>query len=145
MKFYATSGHAYDIRTQLINDINSSGTAANDTLLYLYDTNGTTQLAFNDDVGQTTWYMGNYYYRESRIQWTAPASGWYYVRELWRQRQAIRSMTATNTSGGSRIPRPRPHRPQPEVLANDVPAASGSGPHVTGMSSPLTRGEGSFP
>ena len=82
MKFYATSGHAYDIRTQLINDINSSGTAANDTLLYLYDTNGTTQLAFNDDVGQTTWYMGNYYYRESRIQWTAPASGWYYVREL---------------------------------------------------------------
>jgi hypothetical protein len=82
VKFYATAGRAYEIRTRLLNDINQSSTRANDTLLYLYDTNGTTQLAFNDDVGSTNWYMGNYYYRESIIRWTAPASGWYYVREL---------------------------------------------------------------
>ena len=55
---------------------------ANDTLLYLYGTDGTTQLAFNDDVGWTTWYLGYYYYRESIITWTATLGGTYYVREL---------------------------------------------------------------
>ena len=82
VKFYATAGHAYEIRTQLTNDINQSDTAANDTLLYLYSADGATQLAFNDDVGQTTWYNGNYYYRESLVTWTAPAAGWYYAKEL---------------------------------------------------------------
>jgi hypothetical protein len=52
--FVAHAGNQYEIRTQLTNDINESDTAANDTLLYLYDTNGTTQLAFNDDVGWAT-------------------------------------------------------------------------------------------
>jgi hypothetical protein len=81
-KFTAVAGHSYDIRTQLLNDINQSDAAANDTLLYLYASDGVTQLGFNDDVGQTTWYMGNYFYRESIISWTAPAAGTYYVREL---------------------------------------------------------------
>ena len=49
--FYAISGHHYDIRTQLTNDINEGDTAANDTLLYLYGPDGSTLLAFNDDVG----------------------------------------------------------------------------------------------
>jgi hypothetical protein len=80
--FGAVSGHAYEIGTRLLNDINQSDAAANDTLLYLYGTDGTTQLAFNDDVGYTTWYQGYYYYRESRINWTAPTDGWYYVQEL---------------------------------------------------------------
>ena len=80
--FNAIAGHTYEIRTQLINDISSGDNAANDTLLYLYDTNGTTQLAFNDDVGNINWYMGAYFYRESIITWTAPANGSYYVREL---------------------------------------------------------------
>ncbi len=52
VKFYATAGHNYDIRTMLLNDINQSDTAANDTLLYLYASDGVTQLAFNDDVRQ---------------------------------------------------------------------------------------------
>ena len=82
VKFGAVTGHAYTIGTQLVNDINQSDTAANDTLLYLYGTNGTTQLAFNDDVTYTTWYLGYYYYRESLLQWTAPADGLYFVREL---------------------------------------------------------------
>jgi hypothetical protein len=80
--FGAFGGHAYEIGTRLLNDINQSDAAANDTMLYLYDTDGTTQLAFNDDVGYTTWYRGYYYYRESLINWTAPADGQYYVREL---------------------------------------------------------------
>jgi hypothetical protein len=81
-KFTAVAGHPYDIRTMLLNDINQGDTASNDTLLYLYGTDGVTQLGFNDDVGYATWYMGYYFYRESIITWTAPASGWYYVREL---------------------------------------------------------------
>jgi hypothetical protein len=82
VRFLAAAGHSYEIRTMLLNDIDQGDVAANDTLLYLYDTDGVTQLAFNDDVGNTTWYMGPYYYRESIITWTAPAGGWYYVREL---------------------------------------------------------------
>ena len=82
VKFEAVNGHDFEIRTKLLNDINQSDAAANDTLLYLYGTDGTTQLAFNDDVGYTSWYMGSYYYRESLILWTAPSDGWYYVREL---------------------------------------------------------------
>ena len=81
-KFNAVAGHPYEIHTMLLNDINQSDTAANDTLLYLYGTNGTTQLGFNDDVGYATWYMGYYFYRESIISWTAPAAGTYYVQEL---------------------------------------------------------------
>jgi hypothetical protein len=81
-KFNAVAGHPYDIRTMLLNDVNQSDTAANDTLLYLYGTNGVIQLGFNDDVGYATWYMGYYFYRESIISWTAPAAGTYYVREL---------------------------------------------------------------
>jgi hypothetical protein len=80
--FQAVAGHPYEIRTMLLNDINSGDLTANDTLLYLYDSDGSTQLGFNDDVGNTTWYLGAYYYRESIINWTAPASGWYFVREL---------------------------------------------------------------
>jgi hypothetical protein len=82
VRFGAVNGHAYEIGTRLLNDINQSDAAANDTLLYLYDVDGTTQLAFNDDVGYTTWYQGYYYYRESRINWTAPSDSSYYVREL---------------------------------------------------------------
>jgi hypothetical protein len=82
VRFYATAGHQYEIRTMLLNDINSGDTAANDTLLYLYAPDGVTELAFNDDVGNANWYMGNYYYRESIITWTAPADGWYFAREL---------------------------------------------------------------
>jgi hypothetical protein len=81
-KFQAVAGHPYDIRTMLLNDIDRYGNAANDTLLYLYGTDGVTQLGFNDDVNYATWYIGYYYYRESWITWTAPASGWYYVQEL---------------------------------------------------------------
>jgi len=81
VKFNASAGDQYEIRTQLTNDINESDTAANDTYLYLYGTDGITQLTYNDDVGWTTWYNGYYYYRESIISWTAPANGTYYVRE----------------------------------------------------------------
>jgi hypothetical protein len=80
-KFYATAGHEYDIRTMLLNDINQSDTAANDTILNLYASDGKTSLLDNDDVGDKDWYLGTYYYRESWIKWTATTSGWYYVLE----------------------------------------------------------------
>ena len=79
--FNAISGHTYQIRTILTNDINQGDNLANDTLLYLFAPNGTTQLAFNDDVGNTTWYQGAYYYRESIITWTAPSTAQYYIEE----------------------------------------------------------------
>jgi len=82
VKFSAVAGQHYTIRTLLTNDINQNDSAANDTLLYLYGTDGTTQLAFNDDVGNITWYLGIYYYRESIINWDAPADGVYFIREL---------------------------------------------------------------
>ena len=82
LTFRAAAGQRYVIRTQLLDDINQGDSAANDTMLFLYDTDGVTELAFNDDVGYATWYNGYYYYRESIITWVAPADGWYYVREL---------------------------------------------------------------
>jgi LPXTG-site transpeptidase (sortase) family protein len=81
IRFNAISGHTYQIRTILTNEINQSDNLANDTYLYLYDTNGTTQLTSNDDVGNTTWYLGAYFYRESIITWTAPSTAQYYVQE----------------------------------------------------------------
>ena len=81
VRFYAIQGHSYQVRTRLMNDINERDTAANDTELTLYAPDGVTQLAFNDDLGVANWYMGRYFYRDSLIRWTAPASGWYYVME----------------------------------------------------------------
>ncbi len=82
VKFSAIAGHIYEIRTRLTNDINQSDTEANDTLLYLYGSDGVTLLSWNDDVGYTTWYNGYYFYRESLISWTAPTTDVYYVKEL---------------------------------------------------------------
>ena len=62
-KFDAKAGVAYTIQTS------SLGTSA-DTYLYLYDTDGATPLAANDDYGGTL---------ASRIMWQAPADGTYYV------------------------------------------------------------------
>lgn len=42
-----------------------------DTVLYLYDTDGSTQLAYNDDGGAGL---------ASRIDWTPPAEGTYYIK-----------------------------------------------------------------
>ena len=61
-KFQAIAGKAYVFTTGL-------GTLP-DSLLYLYDTNGAKQLAFNDDYGSGS---------ASQIAWTAPANGAYYL------------------------------------------------------------------
>ena len=61
-KFQAVAGKHYTLATQL-------GTL-NDSVLSLYDRNGTTLLASNDDYGSSL---------ASRIDWTAPASGTYYL------------------------------------------------------------------
>ena len=61
-KFQAAAGKSYVFSTVL-------GTLR-DSVLYLYGSNGKTQLAFNDDYGASL---------ASRIAWTAPASGTYYL------------------------------------------------------------------
>jgi len=63
VKFTATSGITHVIQTSNL------GPNA-DTQLYLYDADGTTLLASNDDYGSTL---------ASRIDWKAPAGGTYYV------------------------------------------------------------------
>ena len=64
VKFWAANGRSYVIET-----FNLGGFC--DTLLFLYDTNGTTLMAYNDDYGGG---LG------SRFSWTAPADGYYYIR-----------------------------------------------------------------
>lgn len=62
-KFTAVTGKTYVISTlDLAN--------AADTYLYLYDTDGTTLLTANDDDGDSL---------ASRIEWTAPSNGTYYI------------------------------------------------------------------
>lgn len=63
-KFQAVAGKRYVISTTLV------GLA--DSVLTLYDRNGTTQLAYNDDIASNN--------LASRIQWTAPASGVYFLK-----------------------------------------------------------------
>lgn len=64
VRFEATAGTAYILRTFAL------GTSA-DTQIALYSQDGTTLLASNDDYGDTL---------ASQIEWTAPASGTYYLQ-----------------------------------------------------------------
>ncbi|MCL4830781.1 MAG: serine protease, partial [Caldilineaceae bacterium] len=64
VKFTATSGRQYTIETSNLG-------SGSDTYIYLYDTNGSSQLAANDDGGSGL---------ASRIVWSAPGNGTYYVR-----------------------------------------------------------------
>jgi len=63
-KFQAVAGKKYAISTTLAGLL--------DSVLTLYDRNGTTQLAYNDDISSNN--------AASRILWTAPASGTYYIK-----------------------------------------------------------------
>jgi len=63
IKFEAEAGQTYIIKTF---DLETTS----DTFLYLYDTDGSTLLASNDDYGESL---------ASRIEWEAPIAGTYYV------------------------------------------------------------------
>jgi uncharacterized repeat protein (TIGR01451 family) len=65
IKFHAWGGQVYSITTSAL-----SGDV--DTVLQLYGTDGVTLLDENDD------YLNGS--KASRIEWTAPADGWYFVR-----------------------------------------------------------------
>ncbi len=78
--FTATAGKTYVFTVAL-------GTLA-DSSLYLYGTNGTTQLAMNDDYGTSC---------ASRITWTATADGVYYLKVV-----GYGTETGTYTLGVSR-------------------------------------------
>ena len=64
VRFEATVGISYTIETGNLGP-------GSDTVLYLYDTDGATELARNDDFGDTL---------ASRILWQAPANGTYFIR-----------------------------------------------------------------
>ncbi len=61
-RFLAVAGATYRIETQLI--------SLGDSVLWLYDTDGTTPLVYDDDGGTGL---------ASRIDWTAPADGTYFI------------------------------------------------------------------
>jgi len=66
LSFSAVAGNSYSISTSTADNYNP------DTYLYLYSTDGTTQLLYNDDGGPG-W--------DALISsWTAPATGIYYIR-----------------------------------------------------------------
>jgi uncharacterized repeat protein (TIGR01451 family) len=70
-RFYAYAGQIYTITTSHLDmDV--------DTVLQLYDTDGVRLLAENDDYADTGAYGD--LSGASRIVWTAPANGWYFVR-----------------------------------------------------------------
>ena len=62
VKFDAQAGTTYTLKTYNLGN-------ASDTYIYLYDTDGTTLLASNDDYGGSL---------ASQIQWQAPTTGTYY-------------------------------------------------------------------
>jgi hypothetical protein len=64
-KFYVTGGNVCTVTTSNLG-------ANNDTVLYLYDTDGTTLLAWN--------YNCPYGDADACIHWVAGSSGWYYAR-----------------------------------------------------------------
>ena len=72
LKFNATQGHRYTIETLNLGP-NS------DTYLYLYDTNGSSLLVEDDDGGSSY---------ASRIVWTAPRNGAYFVKVRHYNRSA---------------------------------------------------------
>jgi subtilisin family serine protease len=68
VKFNATAGLVYYIRTANLSDINSA-----DTVITLYSTDGTTQLVEHDDVEDGV-------VRYSQVAWKASVSGTYFVK-----------------------------------------------------------------
>ena len=95
-KFQAVAGKTYVLGTQL-------GTLRN-SVLCLYDRNGTTLLARNDDSGANL---------ASRITWTAPASGTYYLAVAGQRQLVYRQLFAFRSDPklGSRVGRRSPTRP----------------------------------
>ena len=65
ISFFGRAGQAYTITTSYLD-------ADTDTVLQLYDMDGETLLDQNDDYEPTS--------NASRILWTSPKSGWYFVR-----------------------------------------------------------------
>jgi len=98
-KFQAVAGTSYTFSVQL-------GTLR-DSVLSLYDRNGSTRLAYNDDYGGAL---------ASRIDWTAPASGTYYL--------AVAGYGTSNTGAYALSVQARNVAPQGPAIAS-MTASSG--------------------
>lgn len=66
LKFDAINGNDYTIETYNLDP-------DQDTMLYLFDTDGTTQLDLDDDSGDGL---------ASKISWTCPSDGTYFIKEV---------------------------------------------------------------
>ncbi len=66
LKFDAVNGNDYTIETYNLG-------SNQDTKLYLFDTDGTTQLEYDDDGGSGL---------ASKINWTCPGGGTYFIKEV---------------------------------------------------------------
>jgi hypothetical protein len=105
VKFNAAAGMIYVIKTSNL------GTNC-DTVLCLYDTDGTTLIECNDDYGSLA----------SRIEWQAPSSGTYFAMVRHHNPTASCSNTNYDLSITESIPTPTPtatstHTPTPTPTA----------------------------
>ncbi|MCD6101650.1 MAG: choice-of-anchor J domain-containing protein, partial [Candidatus Cloacimonetes bacterium] len=107
--FAATAGLAYTFTTD---DLPGSSNNVGDTKMYLYDTDGTTQLAFDDDSGP------GYY---SQIVYTIETDGTYYVKVVGYGSSYTGDYLLTMTS---EVPPTDPYEPN-NTLATATAIASG--------------------
>lgn len=125
MKFQATAGHNYVIQTSNLGDLSGTvpaeppktkggvGALALDTVMHLFDTDGTTELAYDDDGGGG---------QASRMTWTCPANGTYYalVRGHSNTSTGSYQVSVTDTStGGDGFGEPDDTYQQARVVETD--------------------------
>lgn len=105
IKFQAIAGHNYVIQTSNLGDLSGQvpseppkvkggvGALALDTVMHLFGTDGTTELAYDDDGGSG---------QASRIAWACPANGTYYALVRGHSNTSIGSyqVSVTDTSTG---------------------------------------------
>lgn len=108
--FTAVAGTEYTFTTE---DLPGSSDNVGDTKMYLYDTDGTTQLDYNDDIGYPNYY--------SQIAYTISADGTYYVKVTGYSSSNTGDYLLTMTSAAPQVD---PYEPN-NTLATATAIASG--------------------
>jgi len=105
VKFGAEAGKVYTIRTLNLSQ-------GNDTILILYDTNGTTQLEYNDDDPDNA--------PASKIVWTCSAAGTYFVKAAHFSAQ----IGGCNITYDLEVSGAPPPTPTPTVTNTPIPTST---------------------
>jgi YVTN family beta-propeller protein len=148
-RFQASAGTIYTVTTSnLLSAVDPlGGIAHTDTIMFLYDSNSTSELARNDD------YLPNNL--ASRIVWSAPHSGWFYIRVMdFYGRGLCLGYTITGSHGPTRVmlpmllyqpsatptPSPTPSpTPFPTPAVTDVPVPGLLHPNSLAVNSSTQR------